>query len=108
MGRRQLARLFARHLDASPSAVARTARMQRAKRLIDETDKPMVEIAILAGFGSLRRFNAVFAKVYGRAPTEIRRGRRSSRIGHETDPVGGNKNERARRLSNRSEGIAAK
>src|SRR5262249_25800845 len=45
----------------------------------DETDKPMVEIAVLAGFGSLRRFNAVFAEVYGRAPTEIRRGRRSKR-----------------------------
>jgi AraC family transcriptional regulator, regulatory protein of adaptative response / methylated-DNA-[protein]-cysteine methyltransferase len=108
MGRRQLARLFARHLEASPSAVARTARIQRAKRLIDETDKPMVEIAVLAGFGSLRRFNAVFAEVYGRAPTEIRRGRGSSRIRHESDPVGGNKNERARRLSNRSERIAAK
>ena len=108
MGRRQLARLFARHLKASPSAVARTARIQRAKRLIDETDKPMVEIAVLAGFGSLRRFNAVFAEVYGRTPTEIRRGRRSSRIRHEADPVRGNKNERARRLPNRSEGIAAR
>src|SRR3954462_1218950 len=35
MGRRQLDRLFARHLKASPGAVARTARVQRAKRLID-------------------------------------------------------------------------
>ena len=79
MGRRQLARLFARHLKANPSAVARTARVQRAKRLIDETDKSMVEIAVLAGFGSLRRFNAVFAEVYGRTPTEVKRGRRSKR-----------------------------
>jgi AraC family transcriptional regulator of adaptative response / DNA-3-methyladenine glycosylase II len=85
MGRRQLARLFAQHLKASPSAVARTARIQRAKRLIDETNKPMMEIAVLAGFGSLRRFNAVFAEVYRRAPTEIRRGRSSSRIRHEVD-----------------------
>src|SRR5581483_4808871 len=68
MGRRQLDRLFARHLKASPSAVARTARVQRAKRLIDETDMSMMKIAVLAGFGSLRRFNAVFAEVYGRAP----------------------------------------
>jgi AraC family transcriptional regulator of adaptative response / DNA-3-methyladenine glycosylase II len=82
MGRRQLTRLFARHLKASPGAVARTARVQRAKRLIDETDRSMMEIAVLAGFGSLRRFNAVFAEVYGRAPTEIRRGRSSSRIRH--------------------------
>jgi methylphosphotriester-DNA--protein-cysteine methyltransferase len=82
IGRRQLDRLFARHLKASPSAVARTAGVQRAKRLIDETDKSMMEIAVLAGFGSLRRFNAVFAEVYGRAPTEIRQRRSSGRIRH--------------------------
>ena len=73
VGARHLARLFARHLGAPPSQVARTARVQRAKRLLDETDSPMTEIAMLAGFGSLRRFNSVFAEVYGRPPTEIRR-----------------------------------
>ena len=38
----------------------------------------MTEIAMQAGFGSLRRFNSVFffAEVYGRPPTEIRRTRR--------------------------------
>jgi AraC family transcriptional regulator of adaptative response / DNA-3-methyladenine glycosylase II len=49
--------------------------VQRAKRLIDETSLPMTEIAMQAGFGSLRRFNSVFAEVYGRPPTEIRRRR---------------------------------
>jgi AraC family transcriptional regulator, regulatory protein of adaptative response / methylated-DNA-[protein]-cysteine methyltransferase len=73
MGSRQLRRLFARHLQASPSQLARTARVQRAKRLIDETGLSMTQIAIQAGFGSLRRFNSVFAEVYGRPPTEIRR-----------------------------------
>jgi AraC family transcriptional regulator, regulatory protein of adaptative response / methylated-DNA-[protein]-cysteine methyltransferase len=33
----------------------------------------MIEIALLAGFRSLRRFNAVFAEVCKRPPTEIRR-----------------------------------
>ena len=79
MGSRQLTRLFARYLQASPSEVARTARVQRAKRLLDETSLPMTEIAMRAGFGSLRRFNAVFAEIYGRPPTEIRRARRSAR-----------------------------
>jgi AraC family transcriptional regulator of adaptative response / DNA-3-methyladenine glycosylase II len=37
----------------------------------------MTEIAMRAGFGSLRRFNSLFAEVYGRPPTEIRRLRRS-------------------------------
>jgi AraC family transcriptional regulator of adaptative response/methylated-DNA-[protein]-cysteine methyltransferase len=77
MGSRQLTRLFGRHLQASPSKIARTARVQRAKRLIDETGLPMTEIAIRAGFGSLRRFNSVFAEVYGRPPSEIRRKRPS-------------------------------
>jgi AraC family transcriptional regulator, regulatory protein of adaptative response / methylated-DNA-[protein]-cysteine methyltransferase len=76
VGARHLTRLFARHLGATPSQVAKTARVQRAKRLLDESDRPMTEIALLAGFRSLRRFNAVFAEVYGRAPTEIRRGGR--------------------------------
>jgi AraC family transcriptional regulator, regulatory protein of adaptative response / methylated-DNA-[protein]-cysteine methyltransferase len=77
MGSRQLTRLFARHLQASPSKIAKTARVQRAKRLIDETGLSMTEVATRAGFGSLRRFNSVFAEVYGRPPTEIRRKRPS-------------------------------
>ena len=78
MGSRQLTRLFARYVQASPSKVARTARVQRAKRLLDETSLPMTEIAMRAGFGSLRRFNSHFAEVYRRPPTEIRRTRRSA------------------------------
>ena len=70
---RHLRRLFIRHLGATPAEVAKTARVQRAKRLLSETDLPMIEIAMQAGFGSLRRFNAVFLEVYRRAPSEIKR-----------------------------------
>ena len=52
--------------------------MQRAKRLLDETSLPMTEIAMRAGFGSLRRFNSVFIQVYRRPPTKIRRTRGSA------------------------------
>lgn len=62
-----------------PSQVAKTARIQRAKRLLDETDLSMTDIALRSGFGSLRRFNDVFLEVYKRSPTEIRRTRRSPR-----------------------------
>jgi AraC family transcriptional regulator, regulatory protein of adaptative response / methylated-DNA-[protein]-cysteine methyltransferase len=74
VGGRHLARLFAKHLGASPLQVAQTARVQRAKRLIDSTDLTISEIAFRAGFTSLRRFNAVFAQVYRRPPSELRRG----------------------------------
>lgn len=77
VGARHLTRLFDKHLGASPGRVAKTARVQRAKRLLDDTRLPVTEIAAQAGFRSLRRFNAVFAEVYKRPPTEIRRVQRS-------------------------------
>jgi AraC family transcriptional regulator of adaptative response / DNA-3-methyladenine glycosylase II len=77
VGPRHLTRLFDKHLGASPGQIARTARVQRAKRLLDDTKLPMIEIALRAGFRSLRRFNAVFAEVYKRPPTEIRRAQRN-------------------------------
>jgi AraC family transcriptional regulator, regulatory protein of adaptative response / methylated-DNA-[protein]-cysteine methyltransferase len=40
IGARQLSRLFARHLGATPTQIAKTARVQRAKRLLDLTDLP--------------------------------------------------------------------
>jgi AraC family transcriptional regulator of adaptative response / DNA-3-methyladenine glycosylase II len=73
VGARHLCRLFQRHLGASPAQVARTLRVQRAKRLLDETSLAMTEVALRAGFGSLRRFNAVFAETYCWPPSEIRR-----------------------------------
>jgi AraC family transcriptional regulator of adaptative response/methylated-DNA-[protein]-cysteine methyltransferase len=75
VGARHLCRLFTRHVGASPVQVARTLRVQRAKRLLDATDLPMAEVALRAGFGSLRRFNAAFAELYRRPPTAIRRQR---------------------------------
>lgn len=73
IGARHLRRLFIQHLGASPSAVAKTRRLHFAKKLIDETSLPMGEIAIAAGFGSVRRFNAAISSVYRRTPTQIRR-----------------------------------
>jgi AraC family transcriptional regulator of adaptative response/methylated-DNA-[protein]-cysteine methyltransferase len=73
IGPRHLDRLFRRHIGASPLQVARTLRVQRAKRLLDRTKLPMADVAARAGFASLRRFNTVFAEVYKRTPSEVRR-----------------------------------
>lgn len=40
----------------------------------------MSEIALAAGFGSLRRSNALFAKVYRRPPSAIRRFRIPAKV----------------------------
>jgi AraC family transcriptional regulator, regulatory protein of adaptative response / methylated-DNA-[protein]-cysteine methyltransferase len=82
MTTRHLRRLFLRHAGASPTAVATTRRVQRAKRLVDETMMPMSEIAFAAGFGSIRRFNAAFRAVYRRPPTAVRGTRRGGVSGN--------------------------
>jgi AraC family transcriptional regulator of adaptative response / DNA-3-methyladenine glycosylase II len=72
IGSRHLRRLFLRFLGATPVAVAQTRRVHFAKKLIDETSLPMTRIAMAAGFGSIRRFNATFQNLYGRTPSELR------------------------------------
>jgi AraC family transcriptional regulator, regulatory protein of adaptative response / methylated-DNA-[protein]-cysteine methyltransferase len=72
VGARHLSRLFRDHLGSSPLAVARTARVQRAKQLIDTTNLNMTEIAARSGFASLRSFNATFRQVYHCAPSDLR------------------------------------
>ena len=73
IGSRHLRRLFLRYLGATPVAVAQTRRVHFAKKLIDETTLSMAQVAMAAGFGSIRRFNTVFQKFYGRAPGDLRR-----------------------------------
>lgn len=72
LGERQLRRLFRQHLGASPIAVAQTRRLLLAKQLLHETRMSMTAIAEAAGFGSLRRFNATFRKLYRRSPSALR------------------------------------
>lgn len=73
VGERQLRRLFRQHLGASPVAVAQTRRVLLAKQLIHETRMPMAEVAMAAGFGSVRRFNETFQQLFGRPPQSLRR-----------------------------------
>ena len=73
IGERQLRRLFLQHLGASPISVAQTRRVLFAKQLIHETRMPMTEVALAAGFGSLRRFNEIFRDLFQRPPSALRR-----------------------------------
>jgi len=73
VGGRQLRRLFQQHLGASPVTVAQTRRVLFAKQLIHDTRMPMTDIAVAAGFGSIRRFNETFKQLFGRPPSALRR-----------------------------------
>jgi AraC family transcriptional regulator of adaptative response / DNA-3-methyladenine glycosylase II len=85
IGPRQLRRLFDRHVGASPVQVAQTQRMLLAKQLLTETELPISQVALAAGFGSVRRFNAAFRRTYERAPSELRTSRK--RTSREHEPV---------------------
>ncbi len=77
IGERHLRRLFLAHLGATPVAVAQTRRVLFAKKLIDETALPMVEVALASGFSSIRRFNDAIAGSFGQSPTRLRQRRRA-------------------------------
>ncbi|WP_298168939.1 AlkA N-terminal domain-containing protein [Acidithiobacillus sp.] len=69
---RHLRRLFVRVLGSTPTALAQTQRILLAKKLIAETGLSMTEVALAAGFGSVRRFNAVMQRHCGCAPSALR------------------------------------
>lgn len=83
---RHLSRLFVDELGAGPLTLARTRRVQLARRLLEESDMPVTEVAFASGFGSVRQFNASVQAAYGRPPRELRRapGRGGSRAGAAT------------------------
>jgi AraC family transcriptional regulator, regulatory protein of adaptative response / DNA-3-methyladenine glycosylase II len=69
---RHLRRIFLARFGVTPVAYAQTQRLLLAKRLIQDTSLPLTEVALAAGFGSLRRFNALFLERYRMAPGQIR------------------------------------
>jgi len=73
MGSRHLNRLLVQQVGASPIAIAQTRRLHFAKRLIDETHLSATEIALAAGYGSVRRFNEAFKATYKRSPMQLRK-----------------------------------
>lgn len=70
---RQLRRLMVQAFGVTPVAIMQTERLLFAKRLLRETGLGASEVALSAGFGSVRRFNALFRARYGQAPTTLRR-----------------------------------
>jgi AraC family transcriptional regulator of adaptative response / DNA-3-methyladenine glycosylase II len=70
---RHLRRAMETKLGVSPVELAQSRRLALAKQLLQDTELSLTDIAFAAGFGSVRRFNAVFAARMGSAPSEVRR-----------------------------------
>ena len=70
---RHLRRAFGAEFGVSPVEFAQTQRLLLAKRLLTDTALPVTEVAFASGFGSLRRFNALFKHRYRLQPGQLRR-----------------------------------
>jgi AraC family transcriptional regulator of adaptative response / DNA-3-methyladenine glycosylase II len=73
---RHLRRLFSSHLGVTPDGLARSARAHFARRLLDDTDLTVLEIALASGFGSLRQFNRACQEIFRASPRALRAKRR--------------------------------
>jgi len=69
---RHLRRVTESELGVSPIELAQTQRLLLAKRLLGDTRLSHTEIAFASGFGSVRRFNALFKSRYGLSPRALR------------------------------------
>jgi AraC family transcriptional regulator of adaptative response / DNA-3-methyladenine glycosylase II len=73
---RHLRRLFTASVGATPDEVARSRRAHFARRLLDDTDLSVTEVAFAAGYGSVRQLNRACRDVFRAAPSELRARRR--------------------------------
>ena len=71
---RHLRRATEARLGVSPVELAQSQRLALGKQLLHDTALPLTAVAYAAGFGSVRRFNALFLAKMGRSPSSLRRG----------------------------------
>jgi AraC family transcriptional regulator of adaptative response / DNA-3-methyladenine glycosylase II len=72
-GERHLRRVFANEYHISPVKYLQTCRLLLAKSLLTDTNLPVLDVAMTAGFGSVRRFNDLFKAHYRLTPSALRK-----------------------------------
>ncbi len=78
---RHLRRLFHQHLGVTPDQFARSRRAHFARRLLDDSDLSITDIAFASGFSSVRQFNRTMTEVFRDSPSKLReRRRRTDRL----------------------------
>ncbi len=78
---RHLRRLFVEHVGTTPDQLARSHRTHFARRLLEDTDLSVTEVAWASGFGSLRQLHRSCQQVFRGSPSELRaRRRRGDRL----------------------------
>lgn len=78
---RHLRRIFNDQLGITPDQLARSRRAHFARRLLDDTDLTMADVAFASGFASIRQFNRQMREVFLVPPSQLReRRRRTDRL----------------------------
>ena len=78
---RHLRRIFTDQLGITPDQLARSRRAHFARRLLDDTDLTIADVAFASGFTSLRQFNRQMREVFRAPPRDLRdRRRRADRL----------------------------
>lgn len=73
LSRRQLQRLFQKHLSCAPSRYYLTLRLERARELLRQTGMSILEITADCGFVSTSHFSKSYKDRYGYSPSTERR-----------------------------------
>ena len=79
LSRRQLERLFRKHLGRSPGQYYMELRLDRARHLLYQSEMPIVDVALASGFVSASHFSKCYREMYGRSPRDERVGNDASR-----------------------------
>ena len=73
MSRRQIERLFRRHLDCVPKKYYLEMRLRRARELLLQTAMPITDITTSCGFKSPPHFSRCYRNQFGHPPSAERR-----------------------------------
>lgn len=73
VSRRQIERMFHRHLDCSPSRYYLKLRLERARKLLKQSNMSIVEISMACGFISTPHFSRCYRKHIGVSPRDERK-----------------------------------
>ncbi|MFT5721524.1 MAG: transcriptional regulator GlxA family with amidase domain [Motiliproteus sp.] len=72
VSRRHLERLFKKHLQTVPSKFYLQLRMERARQLLQQSDKLILHVGLACGFSSASHFSTAYRNHYGITPREER------------------------------------
>ena len=72
VSRRQIDRLFHRHMKTTPSRYYLELRITRARRLLLQTNAPLTTVAIACGFTGAPHFSRSYRDFFGVSPSQAR------------------------------------